>query len=61
MSEFLQADLIDFLHVVIVPIVLGTGVRIWDHLTGLEDRLSLESISTSSGLTHQLWNRNGRV
>ena len=60
-GEFLQADLIDFLHVVIVPIVLGTGVRIWDHLAGLEDRFSVESISTSSGLTHQLWNRNGRV
>ncbi|MGW0245262.1 dihydrofolate reductase family protein [Nocardia goodfellowii] len=55
---FLQADLIDFLHIAIVPIVLGAGVRIWDHLTGLEERFSVESISTSSGLTHQLWNRN---
>lgn len=57
-SEFLEADLVDFLQVVIVPIVLGSGVRIWDHLTGLEERFSVESISTSSGLTHQLWNRN---
>lgn len=59
--EFLRADLIDFLHVVIVPIVLGSGVRLWDHLTGLEDRFSVESIGTSSGLTHQLWNRKGRA
>lgn len=57
-SEFLQADLIDFLHVAIVPIVLGDGVRIWDHLAGLEDRFTVETIGTSSGLTHQLWNRN---
>lgn len=61
-SEFLQADFIDFLHVVNVPIVLGTGVRLWDHLTGLETRFSVESIiSTSSGLTHQLWNWNRRA
>lgn len=55
--EFLEADLIDFLHVVVVPIVLGSGVRVWDGLTGLEERFSVESIGTASGLTHQLWNR----
>ncbi|MFC7404087.1 dihydrofolate reductase family protein [Georgenia alba] len=57
-SEFLKADLVDFLHLAIVPIVLGAGVRIWDDLAGLEERFSVESISTASGLTHQLWNRN---
>lgn len=56
-NQFLQADLIDFMHIAIVPVVLGSGVRIWDHLAGLEGRFSVESISTSSGLTHQLWNR----
>lgn len=55
--QFLQADLVDFLHIAIVPIVLGSGVRIWDHLEGLEDQFTIESISTASGLTHQLWNR----
>ncbi|GAB3462498.1 dihydrofolate reductase family protein [Streptomonospora sediminis] len=55
---FLQADLVDFLHLSIVPVVLGAGVRIWDHLAGLEERFTVESIGTSSGLTHQLWNRN---
>ncbi|MGP4976451.1 dihydrofolate reductase family protein [Brachybacterium tyrofermentans] len=57
-SEFLRADLIDFLHVAIVPIVLGSGVRIWDELVGLENRFSVESIGSTSGLTHQLWNRD---
>lgn len=56
-SQFLQADLIDFLHVAIVPIVLGAGVRIWDQLSGMEELFEIETIATSSGLTHQLWNR----
>lgn len=56
-NAFLQADLIDFLHLVIIPIVLGNGVRLWDNLEGLEERFTVESIGTSSGLTHQLWNR----
>lgn len=55
---FLEADLLDFLHLVIVPVVLGAGVRIWDQLAGLEERFSVESVTTASGLTHQLWNRN---
>lgn len=60
-SQFLHADLIDFLHIAIVSVVLGTGVRIWDHLAGLEDRFTVESVSTASGLTHQLWNRKARA
>lgn len=58
--QFLEADLVDFLHVVIVPVVLGTGVRLWDGLDGLEERFSVESITTSSGLVHQFWNRSLR-
>ena len=56
-NAFLRAGLVDFLHMVIVPIVLGSGVRIWDRLDGLEQRFSVESVTTTSGLTHQLWNR----
>lgn len=55
--EFLQADLVDFLHVITIPVVLGAGVRLWDGLAGLEERFSVETVGTSSGLTHQLWNR----
>lgn len=55
--QFLEADLIDFMHVVIVPIVLGRGVSLWDGLKGLEERFAVETISSPSGLTHQLWNR----
>ncbi|HEX6024982.1 MAG TPA: dihydrofolate reductase family protein, partial [Solirubrobacter sp.] len=34
--EFLSAGLIDHMHVVVVPILLGRGVRLWDGLEGLE-------------------------
>ncbi len=55
--QFLEADLIDFLHLVIVPVVLGAGVRLLDGLEGVEDRFTIETVGTEGGLTHQLWNR----
>src|SRR5690606_34244469 len=47
--QFLAADLIDFLHVVQVPILLGRGVRLWDGLEGIEERFDIEAISSPSG------------
>jgi dihydrofolate reductase len=55
--QFLQADLIDFMHLVIVPITLGEGVSLWEGSTDISDRFTVESVSSPSGLTHQLWNR----
>jgi len=59
--QFLQADLIDFMHLVIVPITLGRGVSLWEGSGALEDRFTVESVSSPSGLTHQLWNRKDRL
>jgi dihydrofolate reductase len=56
--QFLEADLIDFMHLVIVPVVLGTGVSLWDGLSHVQDRFTVESVTTPSGLTHQFWNRH---
>ena len=50
--EFLAADLIDVLHVVQVPILLGRGVRLWDDLEGVEERFHVEAVSSPSGVTH---------
>ena len=50
--EFLAADLIDVLHVVQVPILLGRGVRLWDGLEGLEERYDIETVSSPSGVLH---------
>jgi dihydrofolate reductase len=56
--QFLEADLIDFMHLVVVPIALGRGVSLWQGLGGVEDGFTVESISSPSGLIHQLWNKN---
>jgi dihydrofolate reductase len=50
--EFLAAGLIDYLHIVVVPIVLGRGERLWDGLEALEDRFQIEAASSPSGVTH---------
>jgi len=50
--DFLAADLIDTLHVVQVPILLGRGVRLWDGLEGIEERYDVETVSSPSGVTH---------
>jgi dihydrofolate reductase len=55
--QFLQADLIDLMHLVVVPVMLGRGVSLWEGIDGLKDRFALESVASSSGLVHQLWNR----
>ena len=59
--QFLQADLIDFMHLVIVPITLGRGVSLWEGSSGAEDRFTVESVTSPSGLTHQLWNKIDHV
>lgn len=55
--QFLDADLVDVMHVVILPIVLGRGVSPWEGLTGVEDRFTVESVASPSGRIHQFWNR----
>jgi len=50
--DFLAEDLIDLVHFVQVPIVLGRGVSVWDGLEGLEDRYDVEATSSPSGVTH---------
>jgi dihydrofolate reductase len=55
--EFLAAGLIDHLHVVVVPILLGRGVRLWDGLEGLEKDYAIESATTPSGVVHVLLSR----
>jgi dihydrofolate reductase len=42
--QFLAADLIDHMHVVVVPILLGRGESLWDGLEGLEERFAIESV-----------------
>ena len=55
--DFLAADLIDTLHVVQVPILLGRGVRLWDGLEGVEERFDVEVVSSPSGVAHVTFTR----
>jgi dihydrofolate reductase len=55
--DFLAAGLVDHLHVVQVPILLGRGVRLWDGLEGLEEQYQLEAATTPSGVVHLTFTR----
>lgn len=55
--QFLAADLIDRMHLVLVPIILGRGERLWDGLEALEDRFDHEATSSPSGVTHLTFTR----
>ena len=55
--QFLAEDLIDQMHVAVVPIVLGRGERIWDGLADLERRFDIEAVSSPSGVTHLTFTR----
>ena len=50
--DFVAAGLVDHMHFVQVPIVLGRGVRVWDGLEALEQDYDIEVVSTPSGVTH---------
>jgi dihydrofolate reductase len=55
--QFLAANLIDYMHIAVVPIVLGRGERLWDDLGELEQRLEIEATCSPSGVTHLTFTR----
>jgi len=55
--EFLAAGLVDHMHIVVVPILLGRGVRLWDGLEGIEKDYEIEVNASSSGVTHVTFSR----
>jgi dihydrofolate reductase len=54
---FLAEGLVDHMHVVVVPILLGRGVSLWQGLEGLEKDFDLEVVSSPSGVTHLTFTR----
>ncbi|MCP2327537.1 dihydrofolate reductase [Hamadaea flava] len=58
--DFLAARLIDHMHVVVVPILLGRGVRLWDGLEGIEEDYQIEATASPSGVTHLTFTRSVR-
>ncbi|GGR15247.1 DNA-binding protein [Streptomyces roseolus] len=56
--EFLDADLVDTLHIAVSPVELGTGLKLWDTPEELTDRFHLDVVPSPSGVTHHLfWRR----
>ena len=50
--DFLAAGPVGHMHIVVVPILLGRGVRLWEGLEGLEKHYQVEAASSPSGVTH---------
>lgn len=59
LREFLAAGLVDYLHLAVVPILLGRGERVWDGLEGLEEGYRVEASSSPGGVTHLTFTRTG--
>ncbi|UNS97115.1 dihydrofolate reductase family protein [Streptomyces tubbatahanensis] len=56
--EFLDAGLVDSLHVAVHPVKLGAGVRLWESPDELLDRFHLDVVPSPSGVTHHVfWRR----
>lgn len=56
--QFLDADLVDTLHVAVSPIELGSGSRLWASPDDLLDRFHCDVVPSPSGVVHHLfWRR----
>lgn len=53
--EFLDAGLIDDLHIAVAPVELGTGLRLWSSPDELTDRFHHESVPSPSGVVHHFY------
>ena len=55
---FLEAGLVDRLHVAIAPILLGRGENLWQNLRGLEDAYQVSGETAESGTVHLIFTRS---
>ncbi|MGF7120728.1 dihydrofolate reductase [Rhodococcus sp. BE178] len=53
--QFLDADLVDTMHVAVSPVKFGSGLRLWESPDELRDRFHLEIVPSPSGVTHHLF------
>lgn len=53
--EFLDADLVDTLHVAVSPVRIGSGARLWESPDELLDRFHRDVVPSPSGVTHHLF------
>lgn len=56
--EFLDADLVDAMHVAVVDVTLDGGSRLWNSPDELDDRFHRDVVPSPSGVVHHLmWRR----
>jgi dihydrofolate reductase len=56
--QFLDADLVDTLHVAVSTVTLGRGTRLWGSPDELLDRFHCDVVPSASGVVHYLfWRR----
>lgn len=55
--DFLQAGLVDQLHVAITPIILGQGIRLWDDLRKFDTEYAVATEAAESGTLHVTFRR----
>ncbi|WP_104524491.1 dihydrofolate reductase family protein [Blastococcus atacamensis] len=56
--QFLDADLVDTLHVVVAPLEIGAGARLWHSPDELLDRFHRDVVPSPSGVTdHVFWRK----
>jgi dihydrofolate reductase len=58
-QQYLRAGLIDDLHIAIVPVLLGAGERLFDHLDGGPDGYECVELISSPSVAHVRISRNG--
>src|SRR5262245_30642650 len=51
-QEYLRAGLVDDLHVAVVPLLLGGGARLFDHLDGAVDAYECAELVASESVIH---------
>ncbi|WAP52332.1 dihydrofolate reductase family protein [Arthrobacter sp. ATA002] len=56
-KTFLEAGLVDRMHVGITPILLGRGIYLWEGLRGLEDGYNVSAETAESGVVHLTFQR----
>ena len=51
-QQYMRAGLLDEMHVAVVPVLLGSGERLFDDLDGSEQRYECVELVGSSGVAH---------
>ncbi|MCK2025058.1 dihydrofolate reductase family protein [Microbacterium sp. SSW1-47] len=51
-QAFLRAGLVDDLHLLVAPLFLGRGYRLWDDLAGFENTYTVTTEAAESGVVH---------